>query len=289
MIVKTGGCMYIYLDILIIINVYINYFLILTTSKLTHTKLNRWRSIISALVGSCFSLLIFFPKLNIILLTIIRILSAVLIIFIAFNERNIKALIKKSGILFLVSFLFAGIEYGLSLFSSKNSILFFNSVMYVNISLLTLIISTIISYIVVSLFRYILDSSNETDKDYKVIITLNNKQAVVKAKSDSCNNLIDVFTGKPIIICNSRSIESIYEKEYLTEILSDNYKEQSIRQGWRIVPYNTISSSGLLRCFKPDNVLIKDCLTNKMKNVEVYIGITSNEMDFAIFNPKLLN
>ncbi len=281
--------MYIYVDVLIIVNVYVNYFLLKSTAKLTHTHLNTVRCILSSIMGSLFSFLIFLPHLPLILLTLIRLLSAILIVFVAFNEKKLRMLFKMSLIFLLISVAFAGVEYAFSLLSNKNSVLFFNSVLYVNISLLTLVISTIISYLIISLFRYYIDHSNETDRDFSIIISLHNKQAIIKAKCDSCNNLVDAFSGRPVIICSKTGVDKIFNQDYLNDIFSDNFDNYNNKDGWRIIPYSTIDSTGLIRCFKPDSVLIKDCISNKIKNVEVYIGISEKDIEYAIFNPKILN
>ena len=50
----------IYIDVLIVLNIFINYFLLLATTFFLHQKPKRWRLVVSAVVGSLFSLLIFF-------------------------------------------------------------------------------------------------------------------------------------------------------------------------------------------------------------------------------------
>ena len=45
----------IYLDVLIVLNIYVNYFLLRATAKFTHTPLKTIRCIISSVIGSLFS------------------------------------------------------------------------------------------------------------------------------------------------------------------------------------------------------------------------------------------
>ena len=84
--------------------------------------------------------------------------------------------------------------------------LWHNSTLYVNISLVTLVISTIVSYFVICLFRHYIDSHNYDDYKYVVIITYNGKSVSLDAIADTCNNLTDIFTGKPVIVCSIDSI-----------------------------------------------------------------------------------
>lgn len=54
----------IYLDVLIVLNIYVNYFLLRATAKFTHTPLKTIRCIISSAIGSLFSLTILLPAGN---------------------------------------------------------------------------------------------------------------------------------------------------------------------------------------------------------------------------------
>jgi len=54
----------IYVDVLIILNIYINFLLIKTTSKITRSPLKFIRCILASFYGSLFSILILFPHLN---------------------------------------------------------------------------------------------------------------------------------------------------------------------------------------------------------------------------------
>ena len=54
--------MIVYVDVLLALNIYVNFFLIKATAKLTSEKIKTSRLILSSLGGSLFSLLIFFRR-----------------------------------------------------------------------------------------------------------------------------------------------------------------------------------------------------------------------------------
>ncbi len=283
--------MYIYLDILIITAVYTNYFLIKATAKITHTALKNSKCILSSVIGSLFSLIILLPELNNIILLLIRIVSAAIIIIIAFSGRSKREIYRISLIYFFISFIFAGVEYGLSVLFSSSATVWNNSVLYINISLKTLVISTVISYIAISVFRRFLDSKNEYDGDYVITIINREKTAHIKAVCDTCNNLTDSFSGKPIIVCSKESIKTILNEDELDAVMSltlNNDITVTHYKGWRLIPYSTINSSGLLPSFLPSYIYIKNNETKKIKYTAAYIGIIEKDMDYAIFNPKIL-
>lgn len=279
--------MYIYVDILIITNIYADFFLLKTTARLTHTPLRNGKCILGALVGSLFSLIILLPPLSSFALLLIRLLSAALMIITAFGGgKSPRELLKIGVIFFFVCFIFAGAEYGIAVLSGGKNMIWHNSTLYVNISLLTLVISTIISYAAISFFRYYIDGKNSTDIKYDIIIAKNNKTVSVKAVGDTCNNLTDVFTGKPVIICSKDSVSHLFGDGEAEKALSAE-KEGHIN-GWRLIPCSTIQSAGMLPVFKPTGAVVKSSENGLLKSVDVYVGIVDRNMEYAVFNPKIL-
>ncbi len=278
--------MYIYIDILLITSIYANFFLLKTTACLIHSPIRNSRCIISSLVGSLFSLIIFLPSLNSALLLIIRIMSAALMVIVAFNHQKISELYRTGLIFFFVCFVFAGIEYGISVLSGGNNMLWHNSTLYVNISLFTLVVSTIISYFTIVFFRWYIDGRNLADEKFSVVITHKKKSVSVTAVGDTCNNLTDVITGKPVIICSKDNISHLFKSSEINLILSEIGKKHI--EGWRLIPFSTITENGMLPVFKPDFTVIKNKEKKLMKSVDIYIGVVDRQMDYAIFNPKIL-
>ena len=279
--------MYIYVDILIITSIYANFFLLKTTARLVHSPLKNGKCVIAAMVGSLFSLVILLPQLNSLLLLLIRILSAALMIITAFSGKTAKELYRTGLIFFFVSFIFAGIEYGISILSGGQNMLWHNSVLYVNISLLTLIISTIVSYAAISFFRYYLDGKNSADEKYTITITRDGKTASFTAVGDTCNNLTDIFTGKPVIVCGRNNLSELFERRELEEALMSENRTKHIN-GWRLIPFSTIASGGMLPVFQPAAVIIKNSESSVRKSADVYIGVVNRDMEYAVFNPKIL-
>ncbi len=280
--------MYIYADILIITNIYADFFLLKGAARLTHTPLRNGKCILGALVGSLFSLIIFLPPLNSFLLLLIRLFSALLTVIVAFGGgKSFRELCRLVLVFFFVCFVFAGIEYGLAVLAGGRNMLWRNSTLYVNVSLLTLVISTIIAYFALSLFRYFMDGKNCADKRYDIIICRGGKTASVKASADTCNNLADAFTGKPVIVCGKGSLNRLFGDE-IKEDMIPSAEDPGHIPGWRLIPFSTIASGGMLPIFKPSEVIVKEPESGLLKRVDVYVGVADREMEYAVFNPKIL-
>lgn len=278
--------LYIYVDVLIITSIYANFFLLKTTARLTHSPLGNGKCIAAAMVGSVFSLVILLPGLDTLILLAIRLLSAALMIITAFGNKSAAELLRTGAIFFFVCFIFAGIEYGISVLSGGRNMLWHNSVFYVNISLLTLTVSTIVSYAVISVFRYYLDEKNSLDVKYMISVTKGGRSVSFAAVGDTCNNLADVFTGKPVIVCGKNNLSRLFGNEELAAVLAESGTSHT--EGWRLIPFSTISSGGMLPVFLPECVILKNEETGKRKAVSAYIGIVDRDMEYAVFNPKIL-
>jgi stage II sporulation protein GA (sporulation sigma-E factor processing peptidase) len=268
----------------------VNYFLLSGTAKIMHKHIHRVRLSLSALLGSLSSLIIFMPELGNFTLLLIRIISALIMVIIAFSCDTFKEIYITSLLFFFVSFVFAGIEYGISLLMGGSNTVWNNSVLYVDISLLTLCISTIAAYTVLRFLRILLDGRG-ADTSYTVTIESGGKAVSFKAKTDSGNNLTDTFSGKPVIICPKSSVSGIFDETAITGMLHCNYIDEVVTppKGWKLIPFSTINSNGLIPAFAPAVIMIKNDENKTESHIDAYIGISETDMEYALFNPKLIN
>ena len=84
----------IYIDVLIVLNIYVNYFLLKATAKLTHNTPETAGIVISSVMGSLFSLVILIPFSNFLLIFIIKAASAFLIVMTAFRKKSMKEYVR---------------------------------------------------------------------------------------------------------------------------------------------------------------------------------------------------
>lgn len=270
----------IYVDVLLILNIYVNYFLLRATAKLIHIPIRNKRCIIASVYGSIYSLIILIPQLNTAINLIIKLIAAVTIVLIAFGFHKLQRLLLNSLAFLSVNILFAGSIYGIYIGLKPEFIHFNNTYFYIDFSLLLLIISTAVIYFAVCGIRCIIDRTSPDSGCYKVIIQYKGENISIDGLSDTGNSLIDYFSGNPVIICGKNKI---YKAETF-ECIND---DDRIPKGFRLIPYSTINKTGMIPIFRPDNVIISDTTSGFKKNVDAMIGIVP-ENQFAIFNPRLL-
>lgn len=261
--------MTIYIDVLIILNIYVNYFLLRITAKLTGSPLKPFRCIAASLYGSLFSLLILAPKLPIAINLIIKLAAAITVVTAAFGVHGKVRLIKNTAAFFGANFITAGVIYAAYSWLKPSFMHFSNSYFYIDFSLLLLIVATAVLYFIVSLLRRMYD---KTPIDgFSVIIRLKDRILRIDGLADTGNSLTDFFSGKPVIICSQNDIGNIPKDVRI-----------------RLIPLSTVTGSSLMKLFSPDEILIINKTSGERKPVNAVIGLGETHGK-AIFNPKILN
>ena len=284
--------MIIYLDVLILINLYVTYFQILAVSVFTHRKTVWYRKLSAAGIGAVASLSIFIPQEMVLTLTLLKIFLCALIAFVAFGYTGFRAYAVSVLFLMLVSFVFSGLMLCVWLFAAPMKMLFINGTVYFGIDTMTIILSTCAAYGVVRIIRYILDKNGKTDGKYTVIIKNNGRECRLSALADSGNGMVDCFSGLPVIVCrrdmcadvSPPAIEMIENNSDISDIGTQMIK------GVRIMPFSTVGKGGLICMFKAESVVIDDETNEEKYPVNALIGIViGGRQEYeAIFNPKIL-
>ena len=278
----------IYIDILLLLNFYVTYFLIVGACCILHQKAPVSRRILGSMAGTVSSLMIFLPALPLIVNIVLKVAVSLVITLASLGFGNIRALIKNTTVFFLISCVYAGIMLALWLFFAPMGMVYNNGVSYLDIPFWAVILFTSVSYIILLIIRRVLDSKTDLDKKYQIEIVTYMGKATLTAIPDSGNKLTDFLTGLPVIFCDINMCSDICPPEIFTYL--DDVNEKNIPlQGIRLVPCSTVSGDTLAVCFKPDKLIISDGQSDK--EINALIGFTKKGFSGgfgAIFNPNLL-
>ena len=256
----------IYADILIVINIIVNYLLLRASAAISGCNFKPLRFLLAAGAGGIFSLIIFVENINPALNLLIKIMFFSLMVLIAFGTKSVKSFLKCSGAFFLANFAFAGIMLCLTVAISPSVAIYKNGVVYFDINIFTLTITSVICYAVLSLISRFSKSKVPQKNIFPIRITYDGKTVEGKALLDTGNTLCDCFSGKPAIITEKGFISCLCENTELTEMKS-----------FRLIPFTTIKSGGALPAFLAD----KTAIMNKGKWIEtdnVYIAVTEKKI-----------
>ena len=266
----------IYVDVLIVLNIYVNYFLLRITAGITHSHLRTGRCICGAVWGSIFSLTILLPELGNVLPLMIKLAAAVSIVAFSFGINGRKRLFLNTFAFFAANFVLAGTVYGVYSLLNPEFMHFRNGSFYIDFSLLVLIVTTAALYFALRLIRIITDKAPVGS--YRVYVRSGKKILNLNGLADTGNILVDYFTGSPVIICSEESYH---------ELMGTNLDISLLPKGFRLLPCTAVSGSGLIPVFRPDEVLICSGDSGERKAVDAVIGFGECGGK-AVFNPKLL-
>lgn len=277
----------VYIDILLLLNFYITYFLTVGTSCLLHRKILLKRRILAAVAGAVTSLAIFLPALPFFVNLLLKLAASSVIVLSAWGFGGIKEFLRNTAFFFLISCLYAGVMLGLWLFVCPEGMMYNNGVSYFDIPLWIALAATAAAYFIIRIIRRILDSKNALDKKYTLEIFTDKGNVILSATADSGNKLTDFFTGLPVIFCDLDKCRQICPEGVIKQFSEKGEEAESI-QGIRLIPCSTVSGGTMAVCFKPNKILIDD--GEKKKEVEALAGFTKTGLKGAeaVFNPVIL-
>ena len=248
--------MCVYLDILIILNTLVNYFILLAVDKILRIHSKRWRILLGGAVGGLSSLLLFIENLGVIM-TLLKIITAIFMTVITFGLKPIKRLLKSVFLLFAITFLFGGLMFAVYIFLDKDILIYSNGIVYFDIDLTFLIICTVISYVVITIISKITDKKAPKSKEYYVTVENAGKTISCTSLMDTGNNLREPFSGYPVIMLDK-------------EVFCKVFTEEKIR----LIPISTVNGESVIKAFRPHKLIIDDFVTDK-----VYIGESVSQLN----------
>lgn len=237
-ILKRVIKMTIYLDAVLILNFLIDLMLLITVKVTLKRNVKFYKLVIAAFLGSL-SVLLLFIKLNSITLFLIKFGIAIIMSLIAFKFVSLKYTINNLIYLYMTSTILGGFLYMLNIELSyrQNGLAFSNSGLKINFIFLLL---------TSPLFIYLYLRSNKQLKAnyslyYNVKIGFTNNTIHFVGYLDTGNKLKDPITNKNIILIEEKTVKGIIHNR------SPMY-----------VPVKTVNKNSLLKCYKPDTLIIND-------------------------------
>ncbi len=280
----------VYVDVLIAINIFVNYFLLLSVRGILKLNVKRYRIFLGALTGGIYSLVIFLPQIPKILTLLMNLTASLAIVLISFGQKRPKPLLKTFLVFFSVNFAFAGLMLAVWLLLKPDGMIYNNSIVYFNIDIKALIILTVVCYFVLTLIFRLSKRSAPDNKIYSVTLVNGGKSVTVNALLDTGNTLRDCFTGKPVIIAESGVISKLFDSQILDFFQSGTVPDGEGKNRIRLIPVNTVSEKGALRASVIDSLTVND-INISVKNVL----LSQSKTDFSsgeysvLLNNEIIN
>ena len=237
----------IYIDRLFLLNLIIDYFILLGSARVCGVKLRRWRYGIAAAVGALFAACSILPNTGFLSLAPIKLVFGILMALIAFG--NEEKLLRCTVVFFAVSALFGGAVWAISLKSGVSP----SAPFYAPLSMPVLVVSFGIIYALLSLV-FSGTAKNAGKQIACVFIEHGGKSAELRALRDTGNTLIDPVTGDRVLIASATILCKL--NSGFENISPENLGEFP-EYKFRLIPYRAVGTSGgLLPAFRPEKITV---------------------------------
>ena len=280
--------MTIYLDVIFLENIVINYIILYVTGLISKSKIKQKKILLGAAIGAIYSIIYYLLKLKIYSSFVLKIILSIVIIYIAFNSNSFKDLLKKVLLFYLTSFVFGGAAISIIYMVNSQNITILNGVLVGSYTLKTILIGIIVAYFTTIIaFKIIKTRISKKDLICDISIILNNKEIKTKAMIDTGNLLKEPITNLPVIVMEHTLLYDVMPKEILdniNEILGGDFKNipESIKEEYlsklKVIPYSSLGKqNGMLLGIRGEILTIN--LKEEKKIIDkVIIGIYNKSL-----------
>lgn len=296
----------IYIDVIFLENVIMNYLILIVTSKFSKRKTSNFRLFLASLIGALYvAVLIILPGMHVYYTVIAKIALSLAIIAIAFSPEKIGSFIRTLVIFYIVTFIFAGAAFAFLYFNQSGGFVR-NGIVYVFLeSKLTVVfLAVITAIIIIRIFWEMLQYRFIKEKlllDLKIAFERN--IITLAALVDTGNSLHDPLTNLPVVVVEFMAIKDllpleirdifVHSKENdLNTVMRVISGSQWISR-FRLIPFTSLGrENGMLIGFRPDYIEIGSEDGKKgINNVIVGIynkALSRNEKYRALLSPELI-
>ena len=269
----------VYIDVLLGVNLFINYFLLLAVARFLHFPVKRGRMVAAAALGAFSALSIFLPELHPLLALAAKLLMSASIVAAAYPLANGKQFIRALAAFYLTNFAFAGGMLCLWYFIAPQGLLIKNSVVYFDVSPLFLLCATVGCYFAIRLVQRLTGRQNPETLLCTITIVRGEKRCSCTAKVDTGNALAEPFSGFPVVVAQEGAIKEVIPSQ----------EEQA---AFRLVPYGAVGGEGVLPAFRPEKLVIA-AGKREVETKDVYIAVSRKPLSDgafgALLHPDLLS
>lgn len=273
--------MTVYADVLLLVNLIIDYFLLSLTARLSKNKISLWRMLVGSLIGALSSLYIFLPQMAITVEMIIKLSVSAVICLVVFGFHTIKYYFKCFSIFTAVTMGYGGTMVAVWYLFKPNGMKINNSVVYFNVSPVFLIGFSAVAYLIVAVVRKITESNCVYSEMCSIEVVADGVSTSLNAIVDTGNSVEDVFSLSEIIVVD----------ESVAYNLFDGYPSaDNLKRRYRALPISTVSGTSLLDGYRCDKAYISYGKKSKQLKSPVLAVAKAEIKDGynAIVNPKIL-
>lgn len=280
--------MTIYIDVVLIENLIMNYIILLATGLILKIEINHIRLILASLLGASYSIVAYTGAIEVYSSFILKIILSILIVYIAFNPQNTKKMWKELLLFYLTSFVFGGAAFALIYIVKPQDILMKNGLFLGTYPLKTVMLGAIVAFtIILTAFTIVKKKITKQDMFCEIEIELNEEKIRINTMIDTGNMLKEPITNTPVVVVEHTLLYQCLPKEILNNLeniiggdfekIPEEIKEKYISR-LKLIPFSSLGKqNGMLLGIKPKYLKIITEEQEKIKE-NVILGIYNKSL-----------
>lgn len=280
--------MTVYIDVVFLENLILNVIILYATSLIAKMNLKIIRTLISASIGSIYAIMYYIFQIGLYSNIIFKFVLSVIMIYVAFNPKEFKILLKVLILFYLTSFVFGGASLSVIYLVNAQRINIQNGMIIGKYTMNTILTGIIIAFIVIVIaFKIIKSKISKNDLFCDIRFKINNKEIKTKAMLDTGNLLKEPITNIPVVVAEHKLLYDVIPNEILDNIenilggdlenISDEVKNDYISK-LKVIPFTSLGKqNGILLGIKADELIVEE-MNSEKKIDKVIIGIYNKEL-----------
>lgn len=246
----------IYADVLFVLNLAVNYLILLATAKISAVYINRVKILLGAALGGAYAVAAVLIAQSLTQSIWFKIGAAVIMLLVCFGRE--RGLLRIALIFFAVSAAFGGIVLAVSLIGGGGA-----REALVPVSLKVLLPSFAAAYAVTALIFKKL-GRRRAGGFAQIVIKNAGRKTELNSLIDTGNSLIDPISGGKVLIAEAGALAPLFERRAAEIICSGSKNPTQMLENlsgcdtaFRLIPYSAVGlERGLLLAFKPESVTV---------------------------------
>ncbi len=251
--------MTIYVDLLFLLNLIVNYLLLAAGGILRKRRLRRARLLAAAVVGALYGVFVFFPRMSVMAWGGLRLLTGAGLVAIAFPPKSPRGFLGDVGAFFAMLAAYGGGMYLFYAFTAAGAeMVYSNGVYYVDLPLWALLALSFGFYGVIRLIAFLQNRRAPRESFVDVELRCLGRYRALKGMTDTGNALQDPLTLAPVVIAETRALKGMLPDDLLDAAGggAERLEEIAGRYGklrCRLVPFRSVDGqSRMVLAVRPD-------------------------------------
>ncbi len=248
----------IYLDVLFLLNLIVDYLLLMATARITGESFSRLRLALGAVLGGTYAAAVFLPGLAWLAHPLCKVAAAVGMVLLAFGGS--RRLLRLVLVFFGASCALGGIVLALQ-WLGTGGLTLEQGVLYTGFDVRLLLVSVLVTYAVLTLaFRRVARHGGGRQDLCRGQLWLGEKTLCLTVLLDTGNTLTDPANNRPVMVVEARAMEQLLPPEIdPTDPVGSMERIQgdALRRRLQLLPYRAVGVEyGVLLAVRTDRAMV---------------------------------